>query len=175
MEEIAFKKDETPYLIFACRKCQQFAYVKTTQKTKKCLRCGRTHQVSSLSEGKIVYGMTAAVDTVKKKQTELATPEFRSQSDFIINTNSIKNKRDIFSFSENLKGTEPENTLKFKNLLLKLSKLYGKFPKYMIEIIAENDGIPSQDLPNLIKEFKKKGFLTLLKDEDFYYKITRKC
>jgi len=118
--------------------------------------------------------MSVAVDTVKKKQNELAVPEFRSHSDFIINTNSNKNKSDKFSFREINKGTKSENTLKFKSLLLKLSKLYGKFPKYMIEIMAENEGIPSQDLPKLITEFKKKGFLTLLKDEDFYYKITRK-
>jgi len=175
MEEVAFKKDKTPYLVFACKKCQQFSYVKISQKSKKCLRCGRTHLVENiLSEGELVSGMSVAVDTVKKKQNELAVPEFRSHSDFIINTNSNKNKSDKFSFREINKGTKSENTLKFKSLLLKLSKLYGKFPKYMIEIMAENEGIPSQDLPKLITEFKKKGFLTLLKDEDFYYKITRK-
>jgi len=175
MEEIAFEKDKTPYLVFVCNKCQQFSYVKISKKSKKCLRCGRTHLVENIqSGGELVYGMTLAVDAVKRKQNELAVPEFRSQNDFVINTNNVKNKREIFSFSEGIKGTEPENTLKFKMLLLKLSELYGKFPKYMIEIMAENDGIQSQDLPKLITEFKKKGFLTLLKDEDFYYKINRK-
>ena len=175
MEEIAFKKDETPYLVFACKKCQQFSYVKISQKSKKCLRCGRTHLVENiLHEGELVSGMTAAVDTVKKKQNELAVPEFRSHSDFKISTNNNKNKSDIFTHPEVSKATDPENTLKFKSILLKLSKLYGKFPKYMIEIMAENNGIPSQDLPKLITVFNKKGFLTLLNGKDFYYKITRK-
>ena len=173
MEEIAFKKDRTPYVIFACRKCQQLAYVKTTQKTKKCLRCGRTHQVNSLSEGEIVYGMTAAVDTVKKKQSELVIPEFRSSSDFIVATNSITRPKSRINTLIN-KDQESGYKGKFKEMLMELSKLYGKFPKYLLEIMAENYGIPSQDLPNLITEFNKKGILTFLRDEDFYYKITRK-
>ena len=173
MEENIFKKDETPYLIFACRKCQQFAYVKTTQKTKKCLRCGRTHHVSSLSEGEIVYGMTAAVDTVKKKQSELAVPEFRSGRDFVVATNSITRPKSGVNALIN-KDQEFDYKGKFNEILIELSRLYGKFPKYLLEIMAENCGIPSQDLNNLITEFNKKGILTLLRDEDFYYKITRK-
>ena len=90
MEEIAFKKDESPYLVFTCKKCRQYSYVKTTQKTKKCLRCGRTHQVKDiLSLGEIIYGMTAAVEVVKQKQTELAIPEFRSEGDFVVITNKF--------------------------------------------------------------------------------------
>ena len=173
MEEIAFKKDETPYIIFACRKCQQLAYVKTTQKTKKCLRCGRTHQVNSLSKGEIVYGMTAAVDIVKKKQSELAIPEFRSDSDFIVATNYITRPKSRISASIGI-DQESDYNGKFNEMLMELSKLYGKFPKYLLEIMAENYGIPNQDLPYLITEFNKKGILTLLRDEDFYYKITRK-
>ena len=96
MEEIAFKKDETPYLVFTCKKCRQYSYVKTTQETKKCLRCGRTHQVKDiLNLGEIVYGMTAAVETVKQKQNELAIPEFRSEGDFVVATNNKKNKRKV--------------------------------------------------------------------------------
>ena len=65
MEEAAFKKDETPYLIYESSKCRQFMYVKTTQKGKKCLRCGRTHVVSKIIDsGEIVYGMSAAVAEV---------------------------------------------------------------------------------------------------------------
>jgi hypothetical protein len=174
MEETAFKKDKTPYLIFACKKCQQFLYVKTTQKNKKCLRCGRSHQVKNvLNEGEIVSGMTLAVNTVKGKQYELAIPEFRSQNDFIIDTKSIQNKSLTFSYSKEDNSDEPDNRLKFKTLLFNLSKLYKKFPMYMIEIMAEDSGIPSQDLPRLIKKFKKKGFLIPMKDELFYYKISQ--
>ncbi|NVM43834.1 MAG: DUF1922 domain-containing protein [Candidatus Lokiarchaeota archaeon] len=175
MEETAFKKDKTPYLVFACKKCQQFLYVKTTQKTKKCLRCGRSHQVKTvLNKGEIVRGMTLAVNTVKRKQNELAVPEFRSQNDFIIDTKSVQNNSLTFSYSKEDKIDEPDNRFKFKTLLLKLSKLYSKFPAYLIEIMAEDSGIPSQEIPRLIKKFKKKGFLIPLKDEEFYYKISQK-
>ncbi|MCK4859155.1 MAG: hypothetical protein KAS87_01200, partial [Candidatus Omnitrophica bacterium] len=96
MEEIAFKKDETPYLVFVCKKCRQYSYVKTVQKTKKCLRCGRTHQVKDiLNLGEIVSGMTEAVNTVKRKQTELAIPEFRSEGDFVVATNKFSTRTPI--------------------------------------------------------------------------------
>jgi len=173
VEKSAFEKDKTPYLIFACKNCQQFFYVKTSQKTKKCLRCGRSHQVKTiLDEGEIVLGMTLAVNTVKQKQNDLAIPEFRSQGDFIINTNRTDNKNNSFSTSEKRIKTKNETEAKFKKLLYELSTLYDKFPAYMIEIMAENSGIPSQELPNLIKKFKKRGLLILLKDGDCYYTIS---
>ncbi len=173
MEEIAFKKDETPYLIFTCRKCQQFAYVKTTQKTKKCLRCGRTHKVSSLSNGEIVYGMTAAVDTVKMKQNELAVPEFRSSSDFVVATNSIAPPK---SRVNELRSSDQEFDYKgkFDEMLMELSRLYGKFPKYMLEIMAENYRIPRSELCVLINEFKKKNILVIVKEADSYFKVAKK-
>jgi hypothetical protein len=185
MEDIAFKKDETPYLVFTCSKCRQYSYVKTTQKSKKCLRCGRTHQVKDvLGLGEVVYGMTAAVNTVKQKQTELATPEFRSEGDFVVATNKFptrtpvkKIKKKVLSdkVSDNNKN---DNNSDFKErfceVLLELSRLYGKFPKYMLEIMAENYGIPAFELKLLIKSFKKRGIITVLKNEDFYYQVETK-
>lgn len=185
MEDIAFKKDETPYLVFTCSKCRQYSYVKTTQKSKKCLRCGRTHQVKDvLGLGEVVYGMTAAVNTVKQKQTELATPEFRSEGDFVVATNKFptrtpvkKIKKKVLSdkVSDNNKN---DNNSDFKErfceVLLELSRLYGKFPKYMLEIMAENYGILAFELKLLIKSFKKRGIITVLKNEDFYYQVETK-
>lgn len=179
MEEITFKKDETPYLIFTCSKCSQYSYVKTTQKTKKCLRCGRTHQVKDiLGLGEIVYGMTVAVDTVKQKRTELATPEFRSEGDFVVATNKFpsrtpvkKSKSKVLSDKNNDKNVNLDFKEQFSEVLLELSKLYGKFPKYMLEIMADNYGIPAVELKLLIKSFKKLGILTVLKNEDFYYQL----
>jgi len=76
MEEGALKKDQNPYLLFACSKCKQYLYVKTTQKTKKCLRCGRQHKVSSIiNSGEIVRGITKAVEMVQFRQNELAIIE----------------------------------------------------------------------------------------------------
>ena len=176
MEENALKKDTTPYLVFACKKCQQFSYMKTTQKIKKCLRCGQSHQVKSvLNEGEIVNGMTLAVNTVKRKQNELAVPEFRSQNDFVINTNSNQSKKNSLSIVKDKNCSELENYTKFKALLLRLSDLYGTFPAYMIDLMAENSGISNQEIPALIKKFENKGFLTPVKDEQFYYKIAEEC
>lgn len=177
MEETAFKKDETPYLVFTCSKCRQYSYVKTTQKTKKCLRCGRTHQVKDiLGLGEIVYGMTAAVDTVKQKQTEIATPEFRSEGDFVVATNKFptrtpvnKSKRKVLSDKDSDKNIAFKE--QFIEALFELSKSYGKFPKYMLEIMADNYGIPALELKLLIKSFKKQGILTVLKNEGFYYQL----
>jgi len=181
MEETAFKKDETPYLVFTCKKCRQYSYVKTTQKTKKCLRCGRTHQVKDiLGLGEIVYGMTAAVDTVKQNQTELATPEFRSEGDFVVATNRFPNrtpvkkiKKKVLSDKDSDKNVNFDFKEQFSEVLLELSRLYGKFPRYMLEIMADNYGIPAVELKLLIKSFKKQGILTVLKNEDFYYQLEK--
>lgn len=177
MEETAFKKDETPYLIFTCKRCRQYSYVKITQKTKKCLRCGRTHQVKDiLGLGEIVYGMTEALNTVKRKQTELAIPEFRSEGDFVVASNKFptrtpikKSKKKILSDKDCDKNIDFKE--QFSEILLELSKLYGKFPKYMLEIMAENYGIPALEFKFLIKSFKKQGILTVLKNENFYYQL----
>ena len=59
----------------------------------------------------------------------------------------------------------------FIEVLLELSKLYGKFPKYMLEIMADNYGIPALELKVLIKSFKKQKILTVLKNENFYYQV----
>jgi len=180
MEEINFKKDETPYLVFVCKKCQQYSYVKTFQKTKKCLRCGRTHQVKDiLNLGEIVSGMTEAVNTVKRKQTELAIPEFRSEGDFVVATKKFPSRNPIEKSKDKvLSNKDNDKNIDFKEqfieILLELSKLYGKFPKYMLEIMAENYEIPALELKLLIKSFKKLGIITVLKNEDFYYQLELK-
>ena len=182
MEETTFKKDEAPYLVFTCKKCHQYSYVKTTQKSKKCLRCGRTHQVKDiLSLGEVVYGMTAAVDTVKQKQTKLAIPEFRSEGDFVVATNKFQtrtpakiSKKKVLSDKDSDKIINNDFKELFGEALLELSKLYDKFPKYMLEIMADNYGIPALELKLLIKSFKKQGVLTVLKNEDFYYQLELK-
>lgn len=182
MEETTFSKDETPYLIFTCSKCRQYSYVKTTQKSKKCLRCGCSHQVKNiLSFGEIIYGMTAAVDYVKQKQSELAIPEFRSEGDFVVASNKFptrtpvkKGKRKVLLEKDSVKSVNIDFKEQFIGILFELSKLYGKFPKYMLEIAAENYGIPAVELNLLTKSFRKQGVLTVLKNEDFYYHLEKK-
>jgi hypothetical protein len=167
LAEKHFKKDETPYLVFVCKKCRQYLYVKTTQKSKKCLRCGFTHKVSSiLDNGEMIEGMTAAVDFVKKRQNELAikelghTPEFRAFGDFKVTTLNPKNQ------------CRGESDSKFEELLEEISTKYKKFPLYIIEIMAENYGITNADLKDLIKSFKKQGVLVQV--NSYSYMINKK-
>jgi len=171
VEETVWKKDETPYLIFECMKCRQYLYVKTTQKGKKCLRCGRNHKVSNiLNSGEIVNGMTAAVDMVKKKQDEFGkkelghTPEFRAFGDFKVATQKSKN---MFVDDE----SSEETTRQFKKMLFEISAMYKKFPIYIIEVMAENYGIPIAELKNLTKNFQKKGILVRL--DNYSYTVKR--
>jgi len=57
-------------------KCKQYLYVKTSQKAKRCLRCGQYHKISSIiNSGEIVKGLSEAVDAVKTRQNELAIKE----------------------------------------------------------------------------------------------------
>ena len=171
MEEFGFKKDETPYLVFSCKKCKEFSYVKTVQKTKKCLRCGRTHQVRDiLNESEEVNGMTEAVNTVKRKQNEITIPEFRSGSDFVIVSKKIvKPKNKEKELRENEEDIDYSN--KFTEVLLELSRLYKKFPKYLIEIKAEDYQIPSHVLNNLIRSAIKSGKLIKNIVGDTYFRI----
>jgi hypothetical protein len=174
MEDIAFKKDETPYLIFACKKCGGFFYVKTVQEVKKCLRCGRTHQVRDiLKNGEVVSGMTEAVNNVKRKQNELATPEFRSGSDFVVATHSAARPKSMKNALES-KNQEIDYTPKFKEMLFDLSRLYKRFPEYMLEIMAEDYQIPQIELKTLIKNAKKTGTLIKNGDTDMYYRHKKK-
>jgi len=129
--------------------------------------------VSGLNDGEIVYGMTSAVDTVKKKQSEFAVPEFRSSSDFIVTTNNIARPK---SRVNALRSHDQESDYKgkFNEMLMELSKLYRKFPKYLLEIMAENYGIPHSELSMLINEFKKNEILIVVKDADFYFEVVKK-
>ncbi|MBY9009170.1 MAG: hypothetical protein KGD74_04835 [Candidatus Lokiarchaeota archaeon] len=173
MEDLAFKKDESAYLIFACKKCQQYSYVKTVQKTKKCLRCGRNYQVRDiLKDGEVVYGLTQAVNTVKKKQGELSIPEFRSGSDFVVATNIIAQPK---SKKKSVKSEDQETDYeeKFTDMLSELSKLYKRFPKYMLEIMSKDYGIPAIEVKILIRNAKKSGTLIKNGDNDLYYRYKR--
>jgi len=172
VEETTWKKDDTPYLIFECAKCKQYQYVKTTQKGKKCLRCGRNHTVSNiLNSGEVVNGMTAAVQMVKKRQDKFGKkelghkPEFRAFGDFTV---AVKKSRN--SLVDNDESSE-ETARRFKKMLKEISSIYNNFPLYIIEIIAENYRIPSSELKGLTRRFQKKGVLIRLDDYSYTVKM----
>ncbi len=55
-------------------------------------------------------------------------------------------------------------------MLKKLSEFYSFFPLYILEMFAENYGIPSAELKLLITNFRNQGLLIKLKDST--YKIS---
>ena len=62
---------------------------------------------------------------------------------------------------------EIDYSSKFNDMLLELSDLYKKFPKYLLEIKAEDYQIPRVELNSLIKSAIKSEKLTRNKWMDF--------
>ena len=178
MELAKWKKDENKYIVFRCSKCKQYIYAKTTQKSKKCLRCGRAYQIKKINSGEVVKGMTAAVNMVKKMQNKLAIkelggePDLRSLNDFSIASGSktVPLNRDI-NISKILVSENYDYAEEFKEALLELSARYKAIPDYLIKIMAEEKMIPGNELKILISKFQKKGILIPLKSN--YYRINK--
>ncbi len=63
---------------------------------------------------------------------------------------------------------------KFLEGLHYLATTYRKFPKFMIEIIAENYGIPSSKIKELIYKFRKEGVLVIVKNEGYTFILENK-
>lgn len=175
METHKWKKDETPYIVFTCSKCNQYIYVKTTQKTKKCLRCNHTHQVKKISAGELVKGMSTAVLTVKERQNELAIrelgndPELRGYNDFCV-TDKHKTLRNQEKENIEVKNLEDDNYLdEFREILIHLAKMHKITPIFLINMMTEEKMIPYDEVKFLMKKFENSGMLIPLKNN--YYKI----
>lgn len=67
--------------------------------------------------------------------------------------------------------TEMDYSNRFLEALEYLQSTYKKFPKFMIEIVAENYGIPLEEIKELIIIYTKNGILKILKNEGFYYQL----
>ena len=124
-------------------------------------------------DGEEVIGMTEAVNAVKRKQNEIAIPEFRSGGDFVITArNTTRPKSKAIKVKKDNK--EIDYTDKFTEMLLELSNLYNHFPKYLLEIKAEDYQIPAIELKTLIRSAKKSGKLVKSEDDDLYYRHKKK-
>lgn len=156
MEQSQRKKDQTLYIVFACKQCKRYLYVKTTQKTKKCLACGRTHQVKEITWGIIVKGMTTAVNTVKEKQHALALKELGHAPDFEGNNIFIVYQEPSEFQSANAEILEYDQ---FRDFIAKLSEEYKEFPRYVIEMLTEEKGLESRELNLYLVMAVKEGFL----------------
>jgi len=59
----------------------------------------------------------------------------------------------------------------FLEMLQFLQLTYKKFPKFMIEIMAENYGIPLNEIKPLMIKFRKQGILLILKEEGYTFTL----
>lgn len=62
----------------------------------------------------------------------------------------------------------------FYNMLEFLQRNYNKFPKFMIEIMAENFNIPFKEIKPLLQKFRKEGILLIVKDEGYTFTLNKK-
>ncbi|MFW9951087.1 MAG: hypothetical protein ACFFKA_13295 [Candidatus Thorarchaeota archaeon] len=67
--------------------------------------------------------------------------------------------------------TDVDYSNRFLEVLQYLQTTYKKFPKFMIEIIAENYEIPHSEIKDLIFKYVKSGILKILKDEGYYFQL----
>ena len=61
----------------------------------------------------------------------------------------------------------------FLKMLQFLQLTYNKFPKFMIEIMAEKYGIPLKEIKPLMLKFRRKGILQILKEEGSTFKLNK--
>lgn len=61
----------------------------------------------------------------------------------------------------------------FLEMLQFLKYTYKKFPKFMIEVKADNYGIPRKEVKPLMLKFRKEGILLILKNEGYTYTLNK--
>ena len=61
----------------------------------------------------------------------------------------------------------------FLEMLQFLQLTYKKFPKFMIEIMAENYDIPLKEVKPLMHKFRKEGILLILRDEGYTFTLNK--
>ena len=59
----------------------------------------------------------------------------------------------------------------FYSMLEFLQINYKKFPKFMIEVMAENYAIPLKEIKPLLHKFRKEGILQIVKDEGYTFTL----
>jgi len=65
------------------------------------------------------------------------------------------------------------NEQAFEEVLEFLNRTYKKFPKFLIEIMAEDHGIPPSEIKTLIQKFRKSGLLAITRNEGYYYTLNK--
>ena len=171
MEEYGIKKNKTRYYVFACSNCKNYSYVKTTQKTRKCLRCGRSHQIKDIASiSEVIEGITAAKNRVIKLQDGLArkelgsNPDLNAENEFCFKIKSLRKN----TYSKEAK-IDMDFSATFRKVLIQLRAQYKSFPLFLIEMLAEDKGIPSGEVKIMVARFIKEGILKKNKEGLFIY------
>ncbi len=69
--------------------------------------------------------------------------------------------------------TKMDYSVPFLEMLRLLQRTYKKFPKFLIEIMAENYGIPRTEVRPLMHKFRKEGVLLMLKNEGYTFTLNK--
>lgn len=169
-EEIGFKKDMKVYLIFICAKCNQYMYVRPSQKKKKCLRCGKRYNVRDLNIVDEVKGMSAAVERVKELQKTLSDgPNFKGKGEFSVASDKSP-KKFVEQISLEIHQKEQDSSeSRFEDLLQEISKHHRSFPKYMIELLAREYNLEKNELELFLRDYIKRDLLRPMKNNYFSF------
>ena len=160
------KRGQKPYLVAPCIQCRHYFYVNLTkgQKIKKCLRCGKRNSILK-DRGIIVKGMTAALEKVKEMQHDLFLKVEGRRPDYALGSNegftvASESFRTMEAGKEckDLEGLEG----RFKSLLETIVQEYSTFPRYVLDLLTREHGIPASELDMLVKRFVRKGVLKLI-------------
>ena len=161
------------FIIFKCPKCKQFSYFRKQQKTKKCLRCGKVFQVSKLTNIiDEVIGHANAVKLVKELQNNISNsiqdlgPNFHATDEKIL---SLTNFTNIISLDHEKISRNHENNLEaqFHEILADLRKQYKKFPKYLIDILVSDRGLPLKEIDAYLRKLIRLNKISI--SSDGYY------
>ncbi len=168
--EKGFPKDTKEYLISKCSKCGQYFYVKTTQKNKKCVRCGRTHVVKDIiPSGEIVVGVTAASDRMRERLNSLAVKELGAAPFLRAEREAKKTIKVLVERPSKREKLEISLEEKFTIALDKLAKSYNQVPSYIIEFMHKETSIPLEEFKILLAKYLKSGKIERLSGN--YYKF----
>ena len=96
-------------------------------------------------------------------------PEFRAGDDFNVKSRPQK------VINVDINNDDGDLSTQFTAMLHEISSSYSLFPFYVLEIMAENFGIPLLELKILVKNYQQKGILIHLEDGSYkIYKIFKR-
>ncbi len=169
--------DQKPYRLFQCSKCFQYQYYLPTQKSKKCLRCGKLYSVSDLKPIEEVLGMSAAVSRVKELQNQISSnpPRFIAPSEFFIVNKAKKSEPENYSkqiLNQSSVDEEEHEFIKALCLLRKACTRFTSFPYYITYIILHRIGLTSKKVNYVLRRAEKESKISkFVKNNTTYFRF----